>query len=111
MYIFGHISVKQRQFSDQQVDSGPWVVQQCKNINGLYSPLGDTLTPATSGLFSVNNTKIVCTFGGHFKYLQDNTLVNTFISTYPIVFFYTKHSSVDTNNFIMACWKDSMHWS
>ena len=27
MYNFDHISVKQRQLPDQQVDSDPWIVQ------------------------------------------------------------------------------------
>ena len=31
MYTFGHISVKQLQLPDQQVDSGPWIVQLCEN--------------------------------------------------------------------------------
>ena len=37
IYTFGHISVKQRQLSDQQVDSGPWIVQLCENNSGLNS--------------------------------------------------------------------------
>ena len=44
MYIFGHISVKQRQLPDQQVDSGLWVVQLCKNNSGLNSPSAWHLT-------------------------------------------------------------------
>ena len=35
MYIFGYISVKQRQLPDPQVDSGPCVVQLCENKSGL----------------------------------------------------------------------------
>ena len=50
MYIFGHISAKQRQLPDQQVDSGPWVVQLCENSDGFNSPSGWHLKPATSGL-------------------------------------------------------------
>ena len=38
MYIFGHISVKQRQLPDQQVDYGLWVVQLCDSISGLIFP-------------------------------------------------------------------------
>ena len=38
-YILGHISVKQRQSPDQQVDSGPRVVQLCEN-NGLLVETG-----------------------------------------------------------------------
>ena len=83
MYICGHISVKQRQLPHQQADFGPWVVQLCKNNSGLYSLLRDTLPPAASSLFSVDNT-----FGGHFEFLQDNTLINKFC-TQPIVLFYT----------------------
>ena len=40
MYIFGNISVKQRQLPDQQADSGLRVVQLCENISGLNSPSG-----------------------------------------------------------------------
>ena len=50
MYICGHISVKQRHLPDQQVDSGPWVAQLCKNNSGLNSPSGWHLTPATRSL-------------------------------------------------------------
>ena len=46
MYIFGQISVKQGQLSDQQVDSGPWVVQLCENNSGLNSPAVWRLTPS-----------------------------------------------------------------
>ena len=44
MYMFGHISVKQQQLNvpDQKLDSGPWAME--KN-SGLYSSLGDTLSP------------------------------------------------------------------
>ena len=51
MYVFVYISVEQLQFSDQQVDSGPWVVQLCEYNSDLNSPSGWHLTsPATSGL-------------------------------------------------------------
>ena len=40
MYIFGHILVQQRQLPDQQVDSGPLVVQLCENNSGLNSHPG-----------------------------------------------------------------------
>ena len=46
MYNFGHISVKQRQLLDQQVDSGPWIVQLCENDSGLNSHSGWHLTPS-----------------------------------------------------------------
>ena len=46
MYTFGHISVKQRQLPDQQVDSGPWIVQLCENDSGLNSNSGWHLTPS-----------------------------------------------------------------
>ena len=35
MYIFGHISVKQRLLPDQQLDFVTCVVQLCKNNSGL----------------------------------------------------------------------------
>ena len=37
MYIFSQISIKQRQLLDQQVDSGPLVVQLCKNNSRVWS--------------------------------------------------------------------------
>ena len=40
MYTFGHISVKQWQLLDQQVDSGPCIVQLCENDSGLNSHSG-----------------------------------------------------------------------
>ena len=40
MYNFSHISVKQRQLPDQQVDSGPYIVQLCENDSGLNSHSG-----------------------------------------------------------------------
>ena len=46
MYIFGHISVKQRQLPDQRVDSGPWVVQLCENNSGLKSSYWWHFTPS-----------------------------------------------------------------
>ena len=49
MYIFSHMLVEQRQLPDQQVDSGSWVAQLCKNNSGLNPLPGDTLPPATSG--------------------------------------------------------------
>ena len=38
MYIFGPISVKQRQIPDQQVESGLWVIHLCENNSSLNSP-------------------------------------------------------------------------
>ena len=46
MEILGHISVKQRLLPDQQVDSGPWIVQLCGNDSGLNSHSGWHLTPS-----------------------------------------------------------------
>ena len=46
MYTFGHISVKQLQLPEKQVDSGPWIVQLCENNSGLNSHSGLHLTPS-----------------------------------------------------------------
>ena len=46
MYTFDHISEKQRQRPDQQVDSGPWIVRLCENNSGLNSPSGWHSTPS-----------------------------------------------------------------
>ena len=45
MYTFGHISEKQRQLPDQQVDSGPLIVQQCGNSSGLNAHSGWHFNP------------------------------------------------------------------
>ena len=44
MYIFGHISVKQRHLPDQQVDSGPCIVQLCENDSRLNPHSGWHIT-------------------------------------------------------------------
>ena len=44
MYTFNHISVKQRQLPDRQVDSGSWIVQLCEHNSGLNSHSGWHLT-------------------------------------------------------------------
>ena len=51
----------------------------------------------------------MCTFGGHLEFLHDNTSINTFCA-YPIVFFHTKHTSVDIKHLLLACWKNSMQF-
>ena len=72
MHNFGNFLVKQRQLPDQQVDSGPWLVQLSKNDSGLNSHSGWQLTP--SHVWSIDHVYGNCVeFVTHFNSSSSTT--------------------------------------
>ena len=58
--------------------------------------------------FSVDNTKRHKFAHLNLEFLHDNTFINTILHI-QLSSFIQNTLCVDTNDLIMACWKDSMH--